>query len=101
LSRGSTRIKSSGQLRLDVRGLLITGTNSSLDGTTGPVTKVVAALTCEGTPPTVVSAVSVALSPEGDATVNQHIDLPPSCLAPIVLLRANSDSGPWIAATGF
>jgi hypothetical protein len=86
-----------------VRGLLITGTGTNLDGTTGPVTSVVAALTCEGVTPTIVSSTAVRLSPEGDAKVHQRITLPATCLAPIVLVRANivGSTDPWIAATGF
>jgi hypothetical protein len=101
LSSGTTRVAGTGQISLDVEGLVITGTNTNLDGTTGPVTAVVAALTCEGTTPTVVSATPVPLSAGGDATIEQRIILPATCLAPIVLVRANSSNGPWIAATGF
>lgn len=101
LDRGETRITAAGRLSLEVEGLLITGTHTGLDGTTGPVTDVVAALTCEGTTPTIVSTAPVPLSPEGDAEIEQQIALPGTCLAPIVLVRANSSSGPWIAATGF
>jgi len=100
LDRGTTRVNSAGRLSLHVEGLLITGTGTNLDGTTGPVTNVVASLTCQGTAPTVVSTAAVPLSPEGDARIDQRIVVPSPCLAPIVLVRANSSSGPWIAATG-
>lgn len=104
LQRGSTAVNATGQLSLEVRGLLITGTGTNLDGTTGPVTSVVAALTCEGMTPTapmIVSTAAVPLSPKGDANVHERIALPATCLAPIVLVLANSSAGPWIAATGF
>ena len=101
LSRGTIRINGAGRLRLEVEGLVITGTNSVADGTTGPVKAVVASLTCEGTVPTIVSTNPVPLSLEGDASIDQRIGLPATCLAPIVLVRANSTMGPWIAATGF
>ena len=106
LRRGSTQVNAAGQFSLDVRGLLITGTGTNLDGTTGPVTSVVAALTCEGmtpTTPTIVSSTAVQLSPEGNAKVHQRIALPATCLTPIVLVRANipGSTDPWIAATGF
>jgi len=101
LDRGATAINANGRLVLKLDGLLITGTNSDLDGTTGPVTAVVASLTCDGTTPTIVSTVSVPLSPGGDAAINQQVTLPATCVAPIVLVRANSSSGPWIAASGF
>ncbi len=101
LSDGTVRVSSAGRLSLDVEGLVITGTNTKADGTTGPVTAVVASLTCEGTSPTIVSTTPVPLSSRGNATIEQRITLPATCLAPIVLVRANNSGGPWIAATGF
>jgi hypothetical protein len=101
VSEGKTRVTAGGRLTLDVEGLLIVGTNTSLDGTTGPVKSVVAALTCDGTTPTIVSSTAVPLDTEGDAKVDQKITLPAECLAPIVLVRANGAGGPWIAASGF
>jgi hypothetical protein len=101
LDRGTARVSATGRVRVNVDGLLITGTGTALDGTTGPVTKVVASLTCDGAMPTIVTTGAVPLSSGGDASIDQQIALPPTCLAPIVLVRANSGTGPWIAATGF
>ena len=107
LKRGSTQVNAAGQFSLEVRGLLITGTGTSLDGTRGPVTSVIASLTCEGpmpTTPTIVSTTEVPLSPKGDAKVHERIALPTTCLAPIVLVQAGIPGvamHPWIAATGF
>jgi hypothetical protein len=101
LARGSTRLDANGRLSVKVSGLLITGTNTSLDGTTGPVTAVVASVTCDGSTPAIESTAPVPLSAEGDASINQDVTLPAICEAPIVLVQANSSSGPWIAASGF
>lgn len=101
LSKGSTRLDSDGRLQVHLDGLLITGTNSGLDGTTGPVKSVVASLTCDGSTPAVATTGKVPLSPEGDARIDEQITIPALCLAPVVLVRANSAAGPWIAATGF
>jgi hypothetical protein len=105
LRRGSIQVNAAGQFSFEVRGLLITGTGTSLDGTTGPVTSVIPELTCEGatpTTPTIVSAGVVQLSSEGDAKVRERIALPATCLAPIVLVLANVGSADrWIATTGF
>jgi hypothetical protein len=100
LTQGATRVSSAGRLSLHVEGLVITGTGTHLDGTTGPVTKVVASLTCDGATPAIVSTGAVPLSAGGDARIDQRVAVPSPCLAPIVLVRANSSSGPWIAATG-
>jgi hypothetical protein len=101
LSRGSTRLDASGRLTVRVDGLVITGTNSNLDGTTGPVGAVVASLACDGMTPSVASSAPVPLSADGDARINQRVTVPAVCLAPTVLVRANTSSGPWIAASGF
>jgi hypothetical protein len=104
LVQGSTRLDANGRLSVKLRGLLITGAtgaNASLDGTTGPVKAVVASLTCDGSTPTIESTAPVPLSAQGDATINQDVILPVICEAPIVLVRANSSNGPWIAASGF
>jgi hypothetical protein len=101
LSRGNTRLDASGHLSVRVDGLVITGTGTNLDGTTGPVQAVFASVTCDGTTPTITSSKPVPLSPQGDATIKQDINLPAVCLAPIILVQANTGSRPWIAASGF
>jgi hypothetical protein len=107
VEQGEVKIESDGLLRADIEGLLITGTGTNLDGTTGPVRGVRASLTCQGTNVTATTGV-VALSSEGNAEIEQTISLPRSCVAPIVLIRVASTSGnagplmgPWIAASGF
>jgi hypothetical protein len=100
LARGSTRLDANGRLSVVVSGLVITGTNSSLDGTTGPVTSVVASLNCDGSTPIIENTAPVPLSAQGDASINQVVTLPAICEAPIVLVLANGSSGPWIAASG-
>jgi hypothetical protein len=101
LAEGSTRLDATGRLSVKVSGLLITGTNTNLDGTTGPVKAVVASVTCDGSTATIESTAPVPLSAQGDARINQDVTLPAICEAPIVLVRANTSSGPWIAASGF
>jgi hypothetical protein len=101
LSQGKTRVQANGRVTVNVDGLVITGTNTSLDGTTGPVTAVVASVACDGMTPTFASTDPVPLSPGGDARIDQTVTLPAVCLAPIVLVRANTSGGPWIAASGF
>ena len=100
LARGSSRLDANGRLSVVVSGLVITGTNSGLDGTTGPVTSVVASLSCDGSTPTIENTAPVPLSAQGDASIKQAVTLPAICEAPIVLVLANGSSGPWIAASG-
>ena len=101
------RITEGGRLRADVSGLLITGTGGAADGTTGSVTQVAASLTCtnaasgDAGAPSVVTTAPVPLSPAGNARIDERLALPDPCIAPVVLIRANSATGPWIAASGF
>jgi hypothetical protein len=103
---GRVSVSSSGVLSVDVDGLLIYGTGSSLDGTTGPVTKVLATLACDTTTGVLlINSSAVSLSPEGNARIHQNIPVPSTCFAPQVLIRiaattAAVSNGPWIAATG-
>lgn len=101
------RLTEDGRLRADIKGLLITGTGTANDGTTGTVTQVVAALTCanpvggDAGAPAIFSSSPAPLSSKGDARIDQKIAVTATCLAPIVLIRANAAAGPWIAASGF
>ena len=89
-----------GELEVEVEGLLITGTGTAADGTTGSVTDVAASLTCEGAG-VVATTGLFPLSAAGDAEIEDEITIPSSCVGPIILIRANSATGPWIAVSGF
>jgi len=93
-------ITARGDLRLAVKGLLITGTGGPNDGTTGPVRQVIATLACANGETSSTSA--VALNSDGDARIRERITIPADCLAPVVLVRifGNAPTNPWIAATG-
>jgi hypothetical protein len=107
VASGEAKLESE-RLEVEVQGLLLTNTgNSTLDGTTGPVTGVRASLTCEGSNVVATTAV-VSLSSTGNARIEQELKLPSSCIGPVILIRVGSTvtnpgpiMGPWIAATGF
>lgn len=101
LSSGTAKLDATGRLQVDLSGLVITGTDSGLDGTTGPVRSVVASLSCDGATSTLDTTGTVPLSPVGDARIDQRVSMPALCLAPIILVRGNAVTGPWIASTGF
>ncbi len=107
VAEGRVMLRSDGRLQAEVEGLLITGTGTAFDGTTGPVTGVRASLVCQGTN-VVASTGVVPLDKSGDAEIKQVISLPSSCIGPIVLIRVGATTsnpgplmGPWIAASGF
>ncbi len=108
VASGQARLSSDGMLNVNIDGLLLYGTGTSLDGTTGPVTQVLASVVCETTSGlSITNTSSVALSSMGNAHISQDVPLPSTCFAPQILIRiAATTSGPatngaWIAATGF
>jgi hypothetical protein len=100
IAKSNVSISERGDLRLTVKGLLITGTGGPNDGTTGPVKQVVASLACANGATSTTAP--VALSPDGDARIADHVTIPSDCLAPVVLVRifGLAPTDPWIAATG-
>jgi hypothetical protein len=101
VDRGSkASLKSHSRLDVRVRGLLLTGTGTAADGTTGPVKQVVASLACANGDTATTDA--VPLSANGNARIRDHIKVPADCLAPVVLVRISglAAADPWIAATG-
>jgi hypothetical protein len=100
---------SADSVRVRGRGLLLINTgNPALDGTTGPVQMVTAAVFCNGSTTPAFTSAPVVLDPDGDFRVDEDVKtpLPSPCLAPGVLIRiaqANgvpNPAGPYIAASG-
>ena len=112
--------ETSSRLKVDVVGLvfapgtIIGGVN--VGGTTGAVTHFAATLSCvDATGLTVnVTTGGFPTTTTGNARIEQDIDVPPVCYAPIVLVRsftpaagnngavpAAGTAGNWFASTGF
>jgi len=110
---GKASLTPSGELELEVEGLLITGTGTAADGTTGPVTQIAASLVCGGGGGMVVATTpAVNLSPQGNAELEFKITPPATCFGTIILVRVAGLNGtpltmplaatvPFIAVTGF
>ena len=98
LDRGSVSITSGGRFELRLEGLVITGTDNP-----GPVKTVSASLFCGADAETApaVTTDQVPLSSTGDARIRQHVALPASCLAPIVLVHPNGGTTRYIAVSGW
>jgi hypothetical protein len=96
LDRGSVQMFADGRLQVAVRGLVFAaGPNEGKN--TVPTARAI--VTCSGAP-AAMSGI-VPFSPEGDAGINETIDLPGSCLAPAVFFAGITQNGPrWFAATG-
>jgi hypothetical protein len=97
LKRGTVRLKRDGTFNLRLQGLVIP--NPPGDNTPGPVTTVSASLYCGGAP--AATTATVPISRSGDATIATSLDLPSTCLAPVVLVHPNGILTTYIAATGF
>ncbi len=107
VANSDVKLDQKGKLHVKVKGLQITGTGSSSDGTIGSVSSIWASLTCKGSgsgsgaSKVFTSTSGAPLKPNGDANLKTTIPIPSSCLGPIMLIRANTGTGPWIAASGF
>jgi hypothetical protein len=98
LGRGSVRLRSDGELELEVRGLVLTAT-----GNAGGVTTITASLFCGADSTTTAAATTAAvpLSQAGDAEIDAKVTLPTTCLAPIVFVHPNGAAARYIAVSGW
>jgi hypothetical protein len=103
LDRGTVRLQADGRIRVKVQGLVIPVAHGGLPaGTARPVTTVSASLYCAPDTTAAVGATgAVPISEGGDATIDETITLPGTCLAPIVLVHPNGAAGAYIAVTGW
>jgi hypothetical protein len=108
IGRSEARVRAD-RVRVRAEGLLLVNTgNPALDGTTGPVRAVAAAVFCNGSATPAFTSAAVPLEPDGDFRVDQAVTtaLPAPCLAPAVLVRIAQTAagavanGAYIAASG-
>jgi hypothetical protein len=101
LRSGEIRIRRGGRFQVRVRGLVIPSPPG--DNTPGPVTTISASLYCGADTDMTAAATTgqVPLSRNGNARIDQHVTLPSTCLAPIVLVHPNGLTGIYIATSGW
>jgi hypothetical protein len=101
LRSGEIRIRRGGRFQVRVRGLVIP--NPPGDNTPGPVNTISASLYCGADTDMTAAATTgqVPLSRSGNARIDQHVTLPSTCLAPIVLVHPNGLTGIYIATSGW
>jgi hypothetical protein len=97
LEGGRAKLWADGRLVVEVEGLVFAaGANEGRN--TVPTGRALVA--CEGD--VVAMSGSVPFSSTGDAEVEARVDLPASCLAPVVFFAGNTPGGPrWFAVTGY
>jgi hypothetical protein len=94
ITRGDGRLMNDGQLRIDVEGLVL------VEDGTNPVVAfrgLVSCLTADGGVANVLTGEFIA-DPAGNAQIEETIEIPGSCFAPIVFVT--STDGNWFASTG-
>jgi hypothetical protein len=98
LKRGFFALQKNGQVRVNIRGLIIPEL-----GSPGPVTTVDAALYCGSEMEKTASFTtpSVPISKKGNALIEATVSVPSSCLAPVVLIEPNGISSIYITTSGF
>jgi hypothetical protein len=104
LQHGRVAIDSEGRVRVRIAGLVIPVAHGTFPaGTARPVTVVSAALYCGADSATTAAATtaSVPISEGGDAVITETVQLPATCLAPVVLIHPNNVAGAYIAASGW
>jgi hypothetical protein len=101
LEEGSARLRSTGKLKVEVEGLILTAA-----GNTGPITGIAASVFCGAdsvTAPAGTTAI-FPLSAQGDGEIEAHVSLPATCLAPLVVVqpaRGTTLLQAYIAIDGF
>ncbi len=97
IAHGSAQLYSNGRLHVQVQGLVLAaGANAGIN----PIGTAEAIVTC-GDAVAATSGV-VPYSRQGDATINQTVQLPSQCLAPAVFFAGMTPAGPrWFAVTGW
>ena len=82
-----------GELVAKVRGLVIPGNTPP-----NPVPALAASLVCNGVDGALTA--TVPFSTDGDADIRASVEVPATCVAPVVLLHPNGNKAVYIGATG-
>jgi len=99
IAEGRGKLKQTGELRVRVRGLVLVATGMN------PVAQfqsIVSCLTIDDDGNAAISNVSTGpfpATPTGDADIEEALELPQPCFAPLVFVT--STGGAWFAVTGF
>jgi hypothetical protein len=102
INRGDVELKSKGRLELRVRGLVIPVAPGN--GTPGPVMTISASLFCGADSETAPADTtqSVPIDRNGNARIeDRSFTVPPTCLAPLILVHPNGDVTHYIAVSGW
>jgi hypothetical protein len=96
LKSGAIRLRSDGELKVRVAGLIIPEL-----GTPGPVTSIDASLYCGNEAAAAVTTGTTPLSLKGNGLLETTVTLPSSCITPVVLINPLGITSIYIATSGF
>ena len=97
LDRGDARLFADGRVQVTVDHLVLAAGGAI---GTNPIPTGRAIVVCNGGADVIMTD-TVPFSPEGDAHVSTTVDLPGTCLAPVVFFAGQTGAGPrWFAVTG-
>ncbi|MFL5779186.1 MAG: hypothetical protein ACJ761_09610 [Chloroflexota bacterium] len=101
IDEGMGKLWSNGHVLVVVEGLVLGSDAGALAGT-NPIPTGRALISCDGGDSVAAMSEVVPFSrPDGDAVVNDWVDLPASCPDPIVFFAGITGNGPaWFARTG-
>lgn len=101
IRRGQAQLAADGTLRVEVEGLVLAaGPNAG----TNPVAEFIATLSCLNANGTLnnLNTAPVPATSTGDASIEETLTLPDTCLGPIVFVRGVLAPTPrWFAISGF
>jgi hypothetical protein len=95
IGEGKVTISGSGELKVEVQGLVLTTTGAN------PLGTISASLFCDASTIPTATTATVPFSPAGDAEIEANVMLPAKCLAPVVLLNPRGIATAYIGASGF
>lgn len=106
LKSGHAHLTSTGELRVEVKGLVLNDASTGdANATPDGVDAVAAAVICStpSGPSVAAQTDAMPLSKSGDAKVSAKVDLSGGCTAPVIVLRERYEGkiGGWLATTGF
>ena len=104
LKSGSAQLTAAGNLKVEVKGLVLNDASvGKFNGTPDGVDAVAAAVICSGPSGAAVAAQTdaVPLSKKGNAKVATKVSLPNGCEKPVIVLRERYEGkiGGWFAGT--
>lgn len=105
LKSGHAQLSADGELKVEVKGLVLNDTSvGEINGTPDGVDAVAGAVICNGPSGAAVAGQTDAmpLDKKGNAKVEAKLSLPNGCIGPVVVLRERYEGkiGGWLAGTG-